>query len=115
MFSSISNSSIYDYIYSDIGVTSNIHGEIGIVNIPSSRILREGNLKLHLVNSDPINSMFISANPYDWMEVSLRYADINTMKYSQFKSFSGDQTYKDKSFNLKIRLIEEQGIFPEQR
>ena len=113
MFSSISNSSIYDYIYSDIGVTSNIHGEIGIVNIPSSRILREGNLKLHLVNSDPINSMFISANPYDWMEVSLRYADINTMKYSQFKSFSGDQTYKDKSFNLKIRLIEEQGIFPE--
>ena len=96
------SSSIEDYVFSDIGITSNIHGEIGIINIPSSRILDEGNLKLHLVNSDPINSLFISANPFNWMEVSLRYADINTEKYSRFKSFSGDQTYKDKSFNLKL-------------
>ena len=47
------------------------------------------------------------------MEVSLRYADINTRKYSPYKSFSGDQTYKDKSFNLKIKLIEETERFPE--
>ena len=47
------------------------------------------------------------------MEVSLRYADINTQKYSPYKSFSGDQTYKDKSFNLKIKLIEETTRFPE--
>ena len=47
------------------------------------------------------------------MEVSLRYADINTRKYSPYKSFSGDQTYKDKSFNLKNKLIEETERFPE--
>ena len=47
------------------------------------------------------------------MEVSLRYADINTKKYSPYKSFSGDQTYKDKSFNIKLRLIEETDRFPE--
>ncbi len=70
-------------------------------------------MKLHLVNSDPINSLFISANPFDWMEVSLRYADINLYKYSPYKSFSGDQTYKDKSFNLKLKLIEETDRFPE--
>ncbi len=57
--------------------------------------------------------MFITANPFRWMEVSLRYSDINTARYSQFKSFSGDQTYKDKSFNLKVRLIEETDRFPE--
>ena len=94
-------------------MTSNLNGEIGLINIPSSRILKEGNLKLHLVNSEPINSLFISANPFDWMEVSLRYADINTRKYSPYKSFSGDQTYKDKSFNLKVKLIEETDRFPE--
>ena len=94
-------------------MTSNLNGEIGLINIPSSRILKEGNLKLHLVNSEPINSLFISANPFDWMEVSLRYADINTRKYSPYRSFSGDQTYKDKSFNLKIKLIEETDRFPE--
>ena len=106
-------SSIEDYLYSDIGATSNVHGEIGLINIPSSRILEEGNLKLHLVNSDPINSLFITSTPFDWMEVSLRYSDINTIKYSPYPSFSGDQTYKDKSFNLKIRLIEETETFPE--
>ena len=47
------------------------------------------------------------------MEVSLRYADINTIKYSPYVQFSGNQTYKDKSFNLKIRLIEETNNFPE--
>ena len=73
----------------------------------------EGNLKLHLVNSEPLNSLFIIANPFDWMEVSLRYSDINTAKYSEFEFFSGDQTFKDKSFNLKVRLIEETDEFPE--
>ena len=67
-------------------LTSNIHGELGLINIPSSRILEEGNLKLHLVNSDPINSLFITANPFNWMEVSLRYADINTIKYSPYSN-----------------------------
>lgn len=90
-----------------------MNGEIGLVNIPSSRILEEGYLKLHLVNSDPINSLFITATPFNWMEVSLRYADINTLKYSPFKSFSGDQTFKDKSFNLKLKIIEETNQFPE--
>ena len=47
------------------------------------------------------------------MEVSLRYADINTIKYSPYAQFSGNQTYKDKSFNLKIRLIKETNNFPE--
>ena len=112
IWSSFLDSSIEDYLYSDIGPTSNIHGELGLINIPSARILDEGNLKLHLVNSDPINSLFITANPFNWMEVSLRYADINTIKYSQFKSFSGEQTYKDKSFNLKINLIRESERFP---
>ncbi len=90
-----------------------MHGEIGLINIPSSRMLDEGTLKLHLSNSEPINSLFITAYPFNWMEVSLRYADINTAKYSQFPSFSGDQTYKDKSFNLKLKLIEETERFPE--
>ena len=80
LVSSFSFSSIEDYIFSDIGFTSNIHGELGIIEIPSSRILEEGNLKLHLVNSDPVNSLFMTATPFNWMEVSLRYADVNLYK-----------------------------------
>ncbi len=47
------------------------------------------------------------------MEVSLRYADINLYKYSAIKAFSGNQSYKDKSFNLKLKIIEETEMFPE--
>ena len=31
-------------MYSDVGITSNIHGEIGLINIPSSRILDSGGI-----------------------------------------------------------------------
>ncbi len=55
----------------------------------------------------------MTATPFDWMEVSLRYADVNLFKYSNYFSFSGNQSYKDKSFNLKLRLIKESDIFPE--
>ena len=106
-------SSIEDYLYKDFGETSNSHGELGLIQVPSSRILEEGNLKLHLVNNDPINSLIITATPFNWMEVSLRYTDINIWPYSPYKSFSGNQTRKDKSFNLKIKLIEETERFPE--
>ena len=112
-FSGIGSTSIEDYLFSDVGITSNIHGEIGLIDIPSSRLLEEGNLKLHLVNSEPVNSMLIIASPFNWMEVSLRYADINLYKYSPFPTFSGNQTYKDKSFNLKLRLIKESETTPE--
>ena len=47
------------------------------------------------------------------MEVSLRYADINLYKYSAIKAFSGNQSFKDKSFNLKLKIIEETEMFPE--
>lgn len=113
LISSFNFSSIEDYIFSDVGYTSNINGELGLIEIPSSRILKEGNLKLHLVNSDPINSLFMTATPFDWMEVSLRYADVNLFKYSNYFSFSGKQSYKDKSFNMKLRLIKETERFPE--
>ena len=107
------HASIDDYLFSDVGVTSNIHGEIGLINIPSSRILEEGNLKLHLVNSEPINSFVITSTPFNWMEVSLRYSDINFLPYSWYESFSGKQTWKDKSFNMKLRLIKETNNYPE--
>ncbi len=105
--------SIEDYLYKDYGETSNSHGELGLIQVPSSRILKEGNLKLHLVNNDPINSLIITATPFNWMEVSLRYTDINIWPYSPYKSFSGNQTRKDKSFNLKIKIFEETDRFPE--
>ena len=54
LITNISSASIEDYIFSDIGYTSNMHGELGLINIPSSRISDAGTLKLHLSNSEPL-------------------------------------------------------------
>ena len=89
-----------------------MHGELGLINIPSSRISDAGTLKLHLSNSEPINSLIISANPFDWMHVALRYTDINTKLYSQYESFSGSKLIRTKVLT-KIKLIEETESFPE--
>ena len=84
---------------------------LGLIQVPSSRILEEGNLKLHLVNNDPINSLIV----LQLLSIGWKFhLDIQiNIGYSPYKSFSGNQTRKDKSFNLKIKLIEETERFPE--
>jgi hypothetical protein len=44
---------------------------------------------------------------FPWLETTLRYTDVRTRKYSSVEAFSGEQTYKDKAFDLKVRLWEE--------
>ncbi len=44
---------------------------------------------------------------FPWLEGTIRYTDVRTRKYSQWEDFSGDQSYKDKSFDFKLRLWEE--------
>ena len=49
----------------------------------------------------------ISSSPYDWLEASLFYTNIQGLPYPGYEY----QDYKDKGFNVKLRL-KEQGNFP---
>ncbi|MFO6427951.1 YjbH domain-containing protein [Escherichia coli] len=45
---------------------------------------------------------------FPWLETTLRYTEnARIRQYSSVEAFSGDQTYKDKAFDLKLRLWEE--------
>ena len=55
----------------------------------------------------------ITANPFDWLEASYQYTDVSNRLYSTVFAFSGNQTYKDKGFDAKIRLIQETNSFPQ--
>ena len=46
-------------------------------------------------------------------ETTLRYTDVRTKQYSSVEAFSGDQTYKDKAFDVKLRLWEESYWMPQ--
>ncbi|MHA6496288.1 YjbH domain-containing protein, partial [Escherichia coli] len=61
----------------------------------------------------PLDSNSASVQLFPWLETTLRYTDVRTRQYSSVEAFSGDQTYKDKAFDLKLRLWEESYWLPQ--
>jgi hypothetical protein len=92
----------------------NNHGIVGLVNTPTARFYDEG---VHGVsinyNSDVDQKITLTSNPYDWLEASFFYMNIPERRlcraYYNVRTYC--EGYKDKGFNLKLRLKEE-GVFP---
>ncbi len=74
---------------------------------------REGELSLNYRDNDQYRYYSASVQLFPWLETTLRYTDVRTRQYSSFEAFSGDQTYKDKAFDLKLRLWEESYWLPQ--
>jgi len=90
----------------------NNHGVIGLINMPSARFYDEAAYGFTIYDGTPDQKITMTSFPYDWMEASFFYTNI------QGKSYCGldydpvcDQDYKDKGFNFKFR-IKEEGILP---
>lgn len=74
---------------------------------------REGELSLNYRDNDQYRYYSASVQLFPWLETTLRYTDVRTRQYSNVEAFSGDQTYKDKAFDLKLRLWEESYWLPQ--
>ena len=85
----------------------NNHGVVGLVNMPTARMFDEGVIGVTIYDGTPDQKITITSSPYDWLEASFFYTNIQDKPYPGFEF----QDYKDKGFNFKIRLKEE-GIFP---
>jgi hypothetical protein len=79
--------------------------------MPSARTMSEGSLAFSWTNNDPYLRGSILAYPFEWLEASYQYVDINNALYSNVPEFSGGQTYKDKSFDIKIKILSEENFF----
>ena len=75
--------------------------------MPSARFYDESSFSFVGFRGDPDRKVTLSFYPYDWLETSLFYTSIKGREYAKGIS----QDYKDKGFNIKIRLKEE-GVFP---
>ena len=107
-------SSIDDYVYPHNHVSSySNYGGLGLIQNPNARFSKNGTLAFSWSHNDPYLRGSIIAYPFDWFEASFQYTDINNVLYSPFKSFSGSQSLKDKSFDVKIRLLKETSILPQ--
>lgn len=86
----------------------NSHGLYGGLTTSSAYTLEESSLALHFSRFNPDRKFILTASPFEWLDASIFYADIVSVDYNN----GFDQTYKDKGFNLKIRLLKETEKFP---
>jgi len=102
-----------DYIYPFKQYSFSNYGTLGLIQNPNARFLDEGSLGFSWSHNEPYLRGSLIAYISSWLEVSYQYVDINNQLYSQYKEFSGSQSLKDKSFDTKIRLIQESQSMPQ--
>lgn len=93
--------------------TTSDFGGVGLLQTPTARMNSEGHLTLGYYDTDDYRRTSITLQLFDWMEATARYTDFRYSFYSDDPSFSGDQTLKDKGFDVKFRLYEESKWLPE--
>ena len=104
---------IYDYIYPFQRPSYSNYGGLGLIQNPTARFYQEGTLAFTWSHNEPYLRGSIVAYPFNWMEAAFQYTDVNNELYSQVSDFSGSQTLKDKSFDVKFKLINEANYLPQ--
>lgn len=93
-------------------VTSSDWGGVGLMQTPGARMREAGHLSFHLGRTYPYTHGNVIVQPFDWLEAGFRYTNVSNVLYG-VPGFSGDQAYKDKSFDAKFRLLEESAYLPQ--
>jgi hypothetical protein len=89
--------------------SANSFGTVGVNHSPSARFYEEGTLAISLSNNNDFRRLNLLAQPYNWLEVSIFYSDLFNLDYPA----SLGQSYKDKGFNMKIKLKNESANLPQ--
>ena len=100
------------FLYPNLNPSYSNYSTIGLIQVPSARFLSEGTASVNWANFDPYLRGAVVAYPFDWMEAAYIYTDINNALYSTVKAFSGGQSYKDKGFDAKFRILKESTYLP---
>ena len=91
---------------------TNDFGGVGLLQNPTARFARDGQLTVGFNEVAPYTRYFVTMQAMPWLEATLRYTSVSDRLYSPFPEFSGDQTYKDRGFDVKFRLTTEGRIRP---
>ncbi|MGB6213686.1 YjbH domain-containing protein [Pseudomonas mandelii] len=93
-------------------LTQNDFGGVGLMQTPTARMAPAGELSVNASRTEPYTRYSVSLQPFEWLEGSFRYTAITNRRYGP-ESLSGDQSYKDKAVDLKLRLWQESHWAPE--
>jgi hypothetical protein len=87
----------------------NNHGVIGLINMPTARFFDESVHGITYYDGDPDQKITLTSSPFDWMEASFFYMNVEEFQLCRGNSLNQRfcQGYKDKGFNLKLRIKKE--------
>ncbi|WP_428313213.1 YjbH domain-containing protein [Hydrocarboniphaga sp.] len=91
--------------------SSNDFGFVGLMQTPTARMAEDGQLNVGISLQSPYSQLLMGVQLLPWLETQLRYVEISNRLYGP-EDFSGNQTYKDRGVDFKIRLIEEGDYLP---
>ncbi|MEZ0471190.1 YjbH domain-containing protein [Luteimonas salinilitoris] len=105
-----------------LGVCAGVHGQtlssqsdwggVGLMQTPSARMAEPGELAFTATHTSPYSRYNVSMQPFSWLEGTFRYMNVTSLNYGP-EGLSGDQHYKDKSIDVKLRLWRESRWLPE--
>lgn len=93
-------------------VTKSDWGSVGLLQTPTARMEKTGHFSFSMSRAKPYTQANTFMQPFDWMEAGFRYTAVSNRLYGD-AGFSGDQSYKDKSIDVKFRLWSESAYVPE--
>tara|TARA_Y100001970_G_scaffold80636_1_gene102384 strand:+ start:4717 stop:6852 length:2136 start_codon:yes stop_codon:yes gene_type:complete len=103
--------SIEDYFPQTTLDSPSNYGETGLMELPNAKFMEPASLRLNFSASFPNEYTGVTATPFSWLEASYRYAEIKNKLYGP-AAYSGNQSWKDKGFDLKIKLLNENFYLP---
>jgi hypothetical protein len=85
-------------------------GIVGLVQTPTARMRPAGSISTSFYRTWPYSHLNVMFQPLDWLEGGFRYTDVANRLYGP--AIAGNQSYKDKSFELKAHLWSESTYLP---
>ncbi|MCZ2497709.1 YjbH domain-containing protein [Xylophilus sp. Kf1] len=96
----------------DLPLTASDWGEIGLIQTPTARMARAGEVRATINHVQPYTRATVMFQPLDWLEGGFRYSEVSNQLYDPSLTISS-QSYKDKSVDAKVRLWEETKWIPQ--
>ena len=85
------------------------YGGIGLIETPTARFSEDGEFGFGISTEKPYNRLFAKMQFFPWLEAVLRYTEGTYFPYNT----GSPQTWKDKGFDLKVKLFNETEMFPQ--
>lgn len=99
-------------LHAQVPVTQSDWGGAGLLQTPTARMADDGEFSFVASHTSPYSRYNFSLQPFPWLEGSFRYVNVAGAPYGP-EWLSGDQNYKDKSIDFKLRLWEESRWLPQ--